>query len=251
MGFPATANIAPQFAPPTASPPARRLRYRFSPAAQPEKSPLLILFHGWSGQPYDFSHPDWNVLAPWDCFGVGRNGCWWLGEQGDYFMLGLLDNMVETVIREYKLPRQIYCWGTSMGGFGALLHGLRWKVKAICANVPQVRILHSDYHQQNTSLVDGVFGPDRESPLADVTNLLDVKNPANNPLIFLVQSRFDMYERYTGEQCFHLVDALNRHGVNYFLTIAPVKGHMILAPPEQALRLFTQYASVIDAPIVF
>lgn len=39
----------------------------------------------------------------------------------------------------------IYFWGSSMGGFGALLHGYLNRAKAVYANVPQTKLLGTAY----------------------------------------------------------------------------------------------------------
>jgi hypothetical protein len=114
-----------------------------------------------------------------------------------------------------------------------------------------VRIQGSEYYKQYTKNIDKVFGADKNCKLSDVTNLLDCGNPTANPMIFLVQSRFDMYDRYVQEQCFHLINVLNRYRINYYLNILPVKGHLILMGPDQAIDLIEQFKDSIDNPFTF
>lgn len=222
------------------------LRFLFHPAADPANAPILIDFHGWGGSPYNFAHPEWNILEPWDNFGFARQGTWWLGDSRQLFMLDLLDQAIKFVSTEYRTGSDIYTWGSSMGGFGALLHGMRWGAKAVCANVPQVNVLAPTWYGENKRKVDAVFGPELNSRYADVTNFINFFKPEDNPLFFIIQSRHDMHPNYTKEQCFYLTDKFNQAGCNYFLQILPVKGHEMYTPPGSAIRLFSQYAESIE-----
>ncbi len=66
----------------------RKLYYKFTPAARPDKSPILIILHGHgSKKASKFRDSKWNVLAPIDNYGKDSLGSWWLGENGNNFVL--------------------------------------------------------------------------------------------------------------------------------------------------------------------
>jgi len=80
------------------------------------------------------------VVQPLDHFGVNRHGCWWLGERGDYFVFELIDNLLAEIRRRFPQSRGLYTCGRSMGGFGALLRGLRLCVGGIYAENPPINL---------------------------------------------------------------------------------------------------------------
>lgn len=241
----------------------------------PETSPILIQFHGWSGgivEPgstdYLLSFPDWTLVRPFDNFGFARNGCWWLGENRQFFFLELMDSLVDTLRNTHGLKGDLYAWGSSMGGFGALFHGFRQKFKAICANVPQARILGTDYvnNQAERPLIPTIFDPgvlrmtweevqrkirtgeDPDLRYADATCFMDMETPENNPLVFLSQTRYDTTPGYFTQQCMYLVDRLIEAGCNFEMTVQPRQGHAILRDYAMAIQLFETHQDVIQNP---
>lgn len=247
----------------------RRLPFALVPAAKPKESPLLVAFHGWTGglnvernfdtlitPAYVDQYPEnWNILIPQDRYGFGRCGSWWLGEKGDFFLLLLLDGMIRLAGNTCGFNGDIYTYGISMGGFGAILHGLRWKARAICANVPQIRLLDTELTERNARMLKAVFGAedfdrlrrreDRDERLAalsryaDVTSFLDGGLPkSRKPTFLLAQSRYDISPNYAREHCFYLVDKLLTQDFNFDLRVFPEFGHKEYVGVLEALRWF-------------
>lgn len=97
----------------------RELPFYLSPARKMKESPILIFFHGWisADRPGSWANnPNWTVVVPQDRYGSNRLGCWWLGENGDYFMFDLLDRMMSRVHEVIGGTPDLYTFGGSMGG---------------------------------------------------------------------------------------------------------------------------------------
>jgi pimeloyl-ACP methyl ester carboxylesterase len=124
--------------------------FRYTPATetQPSESPTMMLLHGHgSTNPSRFRDPKWNAIAPVDNFGVEGLGSWWIGESGDISTIKLLDEVIRKVCEMMNCNEinKLFIYGSSMGGFGALLHGHRYKATAVYANVPQIQLLGTTY----------------------------------------------------------------------------------------------------------
>lgn len=255
----------------------RRLPFVIIPANNAKESPLLIAFHGWTGglaveRNFDTlispahvnDFPDnWNILIPQDRYGFGRCGCWWLGEKGEFFLADLLDGMIRLFNDHFGFNGEIYVFGISMGGFGALLHGLRWKARAVCVNVPQVRLLNTDFTGHNHRTLKAVFGKDaferlmagdaQDDPglarlawFSNATNFLDADLPRDQKTTFLIaQFRYDITPNYTKEQCLYLVDKLIEKDFNFELTIRPECGHWECIKVLDAIRWFEEKRDII------
>lgn len=256
----------------------QELLYSFRPATQGNfrEQPILLIFHGWSGalledmsQSFPHTAPGWNLIWLNDIFGFARNGSWWLGEARNFFMLDLIDALVSKLRDQFGMQGDLYTWGSSMGGFGALFHGLRLKTKGICINVPQTRLVGTEYINQPgqapqiTTIWDesilGITweeaqrriatGEDPTLRYADATCFLDTENPTSNPLIFISQARFDGNPGYFTEHCMYLVDRLVEAGCNFELFVEPKKGHYIIRNFDQGIELFEKYQESIRDPL--
>lgn len=256
-----------------------RLPYTCQLAEDPASAPILLSFHGWlirHPQYHDaaftrgFPRQDWNYIAPQDRYGLARGGCWYLGENADFFFIDLIDHLIAE-LRKEGLNGPLYVHGTSMGGFGALLHGMRLKAKAICVSVPQVRLLGTELHREWKRAMDAVFGKtlsdkalgmrddlaasDREIAealrYADATNFIHSDTPASNPLIFITQSAMDVQRNYVREQALYLADKLAAAGIAFYMNILPEQAHIEYVTPAAAVTLFEQYQETIDNPVAF
>ena len=241
----------------------------------PQESPILICFHGWTGNNNGLGGRccySWNLVKPLDRFGYRKNGSWWLGENGDFFVLSLIDKMLEDIREELGLVGDLFVWGSSMGGFGALIHGLRLNVKAIAVNVPQVRLVGTEFSLKYKREFEVVLGADVASlsydelvklfhkyensqlMYTDATFLLNYSKPVKNPTFFISQSRFDEVDEnesrlYAKQHCFHLVNKLLDLGCNFELYIEPKEGHYFIRDWFEAIELFEKYQEIINSPV--
>lgn len=255
----------------------KKLPVTISHAENDVDSPIVIVFHGWTGglnvkRDFDTritpAHPsefpaNWNIVLPQDRYGFARCGSWWLGEKGDFFVLKLLDDLVTFMRTQLGFRGDIYTFGTSMGGFGALLHGFRWQARAIAVNVPQVRLLAGDWAGLNMRPLKFVFGADvldahmagrdldpslaARLRYADVTNFLDPSLPPNRrPTLLIAQSRYDVTRDYTREHCFALVNTLLEQNVTFELHTYPELSHREHIGLIEALRWFEEKRDIIE-----
>lgn len=217
----------------------REIRYFFSPAIQ-ENRPIIIIMHGhgYASTPSRFVSPGWNVVCPMDGFGEQNFGSWYLGECSDMFWLGAMEEIINRV-RARAGNGRLYFWGSSMGGYGAILHGYRNRATAVYANVPQTILLGSSYSKSGMKkYFEPIFGAvETDSPFNDLR------------LIFTSRSRtkifmcFNQLERanYLSEQCFPFVQHLQQLRQKFYLEIRPLEGHGKNHGVSEAISLFQLY----------
>ena len=203
----------------------RFLRYAYLPAVK-ESRGLIVLFHGHNA--YLHMGPMvaldyFDVLAPWDTFGARRQGSWFWGERGDNFV----ELLIQGLIQEYRGKRPEipwFCTGGSMGGFGALYHGIKYGCNGIYVIHPQVDLRQKvvDYQTKKSfSSYHTLCGDD----LQQVPNVTEVVlQQATVPPLFLVQHQYDTVN-YFAEHGFKLIEAYNELNGWYSLRIFPSAGH--------------------------
>lgn len=223
-----------------------KLFYDFRPATNPKDAPLLVILHGhtFNSKPSKFYDENWNVLVPIDNFGINNCGSWWLGEEGNYFVMDLLHRLILKVRLETQSSKGLYFWGSSMGGFGALLHGMQLNAQAVYANIPQIKLLTSSYSEGgNKKYFEPIFKEATPDRYNDVTHFLDLKEPKNNPLFFIAQSRFD-YPNYLEEHALYFFNKCMDFDINIHMEIAPVSGHTVIYPIHQAIKYFDKFTDI-------
>jgi len=121
----------------------RKLYYRFTPAALISNFvPLVVILQdeGRITTPH-FEYKMWNVLTPIDnSEDENEDYSFWLGEKGDYFVKDLLQDLIHQISEEYECEDHIYLYGSGIGGYGAILHGILCKANAVYAHAPQIRL---------------------------------------------------------------------------------------------------------------
>ena len=242
----------------------------------PREKPILLQFHGWGAggklilETAKRRLKDWNLVRPMDRYGYVRNGCWWLGENHEFFYLDLIDQLLQHLRDDLAMTGDLYAYGSSMGGFGALLHGLRHKFKAISLNVPQVRLLGTEYlarREESRGILAAIWdesviqhswedvvnicrdNPESSLRYSDATCFLDVDNPSDNPMIFISYLRFES-KQYFADQCMYLLDRLVQTGCNFELFVEPRRGHYRVRKDGHAIKLFEEYRDVIESPLL-
>ncbi|PHR53636.1 MAG: hypothetical protein COA44_15125 [Arcobacter sp.] len=120
----------------------KRLYYRFTPAAVASNFvPLIVILHDEkSTQAPHFEYKMWNVLTPIDNFEYENKGACWLGEKGDFFVKDLLQELISKIVEEYECEEHIYLYGSGMGGYGAIVHGILCKANAIYVKATRIRL---------------------------------------------------------------------------------------------------------------
>jgi alpha-beta hydrolase superfamily lysophospholipase len=206
------------------------MQYAFSPAAMPATAPTVVIFHGhqYSVRPTAFKDPRYNVIAPLDHFGPERCGSWWLGEAGEFFVVDMISSIVDQAYAETG-SSELFTWGSSMGGYAALLYAMQLKACAAYAHIPQTLLIGSHYGAGGMGRYFAAAlgpGPTPEPIYNDLCLMLEriVETGAALPLFFLSANRFD-HPYYLEEQVLRFVTRLRENDANFALQIHPVHGH--------------------------
>ena len=223
---------------------ALEMEYRFVPAEKdPEHAPTLIILHGHGNYPpARAKYTDWNVFNPLDDNGFEGYGSWWLGENGEKATIELFDKALSYALARVNQTidtAKLFIYGSSMGGYGAILHGCRVNALGVYANVPQIKLLNSTYSNLG---MKKYFRPIFDNDDGDIHNDLRVflSKYTHHPMYFLCENRFGQ-ENYMQEQCMSFVNFLNENKLNYHLEIIPREGHSKNRRLSEVKQLFQKY----------
>jgi hypothetical protein len=219
------------------------------PGSDPRACRTLVILHGHGANtvPAKFVSPEWNVICPLDRYGHRGDGSWWLGERGRFFVVDLVQQIVEETRERIGGDRGLYFWGSSMGGYGAILQGLLMEADGVFAHIPQVRLRGTRYTDSPAQrrFLHPVLGKSRH-PWLDLASLLEQFEPRRSPVFFLSQNRFD-YPDYLEQHCLHFVHACIRLGFNFHLEVQPKEGHKLYTNVAQTVTVFDRFAGDIAA----
>ncbi len=163
----------------------RKLFYRFTPAALVSNFvPLIVIL---DENTTHFEHKMWNVLTPLDHFG---------SENKD-----LLQELIQKIAEEYECDDHIYLYGSGMGGYGAILHGILCGANAVYADAPRIRL-------QQTSDSDT---PTKEN---DLTHFLNATDPF--PVFYLCENK-----NVLEDETLYFADACKQHDIKVYLDFCP------------------------------
>ena len=181
----------------------RKLYYRFTPAAIGSNFvPLIVILDDEeNAEKRNFEYKMWNVLTPID--NVGHEGSAWLGEKGDFFVKDLLQKLISQIADEHECEEHIYLYGSGMGGYGAILHGMLCKANAIYAHLPQIRL-------HDTELLDA-----KEKDLSNFLNTED-----SFPIFYLcddLASVKNLKNHNLKEDTAYFVEACKKHDIRVHL----------------------------------
>lgn len=213
----------------------RSIQYRFAPSAKPG-APLLVMFHGntVNPRPSSYRNGNWNILCPVDNYGYNGAGTWYLGENGDFFWL----RAMPALIRKVYGGEYVCFAGSSMGGYAAILHGIRHKAKAVYANIPQTTLLGSTYAAQGMKkCFDIIFGAAIDADYNDLRNQLsdDIKT-----LFIITGNQFDK-ANYVQEQYLPFIGKLIDLNIRVHFELRPEEGHKLTYSFVQAVELIERY----------
>ncbi|MEO5347677.1 MAG: hypothetical protein H7834_15060 [Magnetococcus sp. YQC-9] len=204
----------------------RLIRYTRLPANKTSKG-LIVFFHGFNawfhtGPLRPFNHFD--LLAPWDTFGWKRQGSWFWGEKG----VGFVADMIQALIRqEWSGPEQqpLFCMGSSMGGFGALYHGITLDgCRGIYVMAPQIDLKAKieDYALNNRANPYAFLSGERIDSVPDLLALADARTML--PPLYLIQDLYDPVNEFS-LHANRLLDCYHRKRAWYGLRIHPGARH--------------------------
>ncbi|OOF49734.1 hypothetical protein BKK52_02645 [Rodentibacter trehalosifermentans] len=222
---------------------SRKITYYSTETNRPGR-PILVIFHGagFNKTPAKFKDKNLNVIALMDTFGLEGKGSWYLGEKGDLFWIDAIKDLLEILKEKYETDK-VFFWGSSMGGYAAILHGYLNHVAAVYANVPQTKLLGSTYIQHGK--VDDVSMQDcieyaivnQNSPYNDLSNIFNEKT---DTLFFLTYNQLEGLN-YFSEQGFPFLRKLHGIRQKFYLEVHPSSKHSIIYNISESLNLFKKY----------
>lgn len=215
------------------------VRYSYNKAEGKPKG-LVVLFHGWGGEFSSGLKPKgwdgFDVLAPWDSFGYNRRGSWFWGEKGDNFV----EKMITALIAEKRRERQElpwFCFGYSMGGFGALYHAIHHQADGVYAMMPQVDLkLKAEEYKESGKM--NPYGHLFDDSGTEIPDLLQVAAEQKSlPPLFLIQNQEDPVNPFA-DHGYRLLEQYNNKNGWYSLRVYPACGHTHDGFPEEARQFF-------------
>ena len=206
-----------------------KMWFRLKPAKEnPSNAPLYLILHGHgtTSRPTLYAEPDWNVIAPIDNFGLDGKGSWWIGTDGDFSTSELLGLVIQKSKELLDSAEDvILCiYGSSMGGYGAILNGTKLGAKAVYANVPQIKLLGSTYSELGMKkYFEAALGSNPNETFNDLNKFVRTVDE-DLPLFFICENRFGQRD-YREQQAMSFISTLNEMKVNYHFEIVPTSGH--------------------------
>lgn len=191
-----------------------------------ERKALFILHgHGANKKYAKFYDDEWIVVCPLDIYGTENQGSWWLGEKGNFFTFRLLQDLISEIKREYNLE-EIYFWGSSMGGYGAILHGTISNADAVYAHMPQVKLEGTDYTDGSNSKYYSPIFDNKECVYKDLMKFMRTVNSVKTPVFFLSQNVF-YYPNYVRQHFIPLIETLDSMSLAYSVEMNLEEGHKL------------------------
>ncbi len=184
----------------------RKLYYRFTPAKLVSNFvPLVVIL---DTEATHFEYKMWNVLTPLDTFNY---------EKGDLFLKDLLQKLIQQIADQYECEDHIYLYGNSMGGYGAILHGILCKANAVFAHTPHIRLADMN----NTSSKEN-----------DLRNLLNSHD--SFPIFYLCNNE---------DETAYFVDICKKHDIKVHLDFCPKSENDKTHALKEVLNMFERVTS--------
>ncbi len=217
----------------------RAIRYYLSEAVEKNR-PILVIFHGhgFAAAPSQFKSPNWNVLCPMDNFGEQQLGSWYLGEDGDFFWVDAMRMLIAEVRARVGTGR-LYFWGSSMGGYAALLHGALNGATAVYANTPQTWLLGSTYSNNGMrKYFEPIFGSNLNAEYNDLKTFFKSRSRTQ---YFLCFNQLEP-GAYFAEQGLPFIGHLHSFRQRFYLEVRPLEQHGKNHGVGETIELFKRYA---------
>lgn len=137
-----------------------------------------------------------------------------------FFWLAAIPELIKKVFS----GDEIYCCGSSMGGYAAILHGIRLNAAGVYANVAQTWLLGSYYSDSFMSkYFSPIFGENKNCIYNDLKNIL---NPDIATGCIIAGLRWDK-RYYIEQQTLPFIQAMVEHGLNFKVDLRFGTGHQL------------------------
>lgn len=215
----------------------RTISFYLAEAVEKDKPIIFVMHgHGYNKKPTKFRSENWNVVFPVDDFGNEGRGSWFLGEDGDYFWLEAMSLILERV-RSFCGKGALFFWGSSMGGYAALLYGYLLKAKAVYANVPQTVLLGSTYSNNGMKRHFSRVIADEDCIYNDLKKVIVRKSKVKFFMCFNQLEGSD----YFSEQGLSFISHLHSLKQMMYVEVRPTDAHGKNHGISEAIALFKKY----------
>lgn len=205
-----------------------RMRYALFPAVSESKG-LVVIFHGYLGfeiYPIRYGWKHFDLLLPLDNFGWKSLGSWFWGEKGQNHVEVAAAGLIQKVRADLDAKRW-FTIGTSMGGFAALYHGIKYAAGGVYVMTPIIDLKAKirDYRSRSiqTSYTELAEPGDKE--LDKVPDIYREAEQAETlPPLFLIQNQYDRSNPF-GEDTVPLLQIYSEKKAWHGLRVHPSIGH--------------------------
>lgn len=222
----------------------QKIRYAFYPALK-ESLGLIVVFHSIRGHVYLDHLKPWScfdILAPLDDFGILKNeqllSCGFWGTKDSPFVGRAVEGLIEQVLNETGHSFW-FTMGGSLGGFGALYHGLLGNSNGMYIMTPQVdieRIAEREVRRGHSPNAYSAMLTKEENGMGpDILQLAASKEEL--PPLYLTQNLYDQMNPFA-ENAYKLLDIYNKKKGWYGMRIHPAIGHEVDTSQVEAEYLF-------------
>ena len=163
-----------------------------------------------------------------------------------YFaLILLLQELIHKIRLKYNVGDQVYFYGSSMGGYGSILHGIMCNAKAVYSNVPQIKLRNTKYFERNlTKQIKFTLGEDNSDEICDLTVLLRTHKHSKLPTFFLCENTVEIerkYEDYLKEHSLYFAKECLNMNLPIHLELLPQSGHTKNYGLKEVLQKFQKF----------
>lgn len=217
----------------------RSVVFYFTPAETNNK-PIIFIFHGhgYNKSHSAFKSPNFNVVCPIDDFGYEGLGSWYLGEQGDFFWLDAMREIMR-LVKERAGRSHLFMWGSSMGGYASILYGHLLGATAIYANVPQTFLLGSRYSENGMKKYFQKIFSNEDSDFNDLKKVIKKRTRCTYFLCFNQLEGSNYFE----EQGLNFISCLHGLRQPMYVEVRPQSAHGKNHSVSESINLFKRYSN--------
>ena len=225
-----------------------RLEYIVRPAGHPAAARTIVVFHGagHNRQASKLVSPDWNVVVPLDRTSESGQGSDWVGRADDPFLVDLVVRAIADARAEFGGDQGLYTWGSSIGGFAAILYGILCQAVAVRALSCTIRLSGVPYRSKYRQIHLGAGPGVPAGPFDDLVALVQAGVPWRLPFFSIVEPRYDGW-RFLEEHGLDFSAACSSRGVGFHLEVLPRVGHHNNESSFRALQYFNEHDPFISA----
>lgn len=183
---------------------------------------LIISFSGFAGggpARYNYMNTlktvNANQLFILDDFGYKKQGSYYLGENGDWFLPDMIESLIKTIKAKNNI-KQVVMIGSSKGGSAALYYSIKMQADACVIGAPQYYI--GDYLSidRHLPILEGIMGNRSQKSIDKLNRVLSdciSSSPTNKPNVYI---HYSPMEHTYSEHIVYMTKDLIEHDYKVF-----------------------------------